>query len=96
MSRKMPAVVIPLVRTRRMAIARSFQNGRVSGRSYARFTALITEPIAPLATQTAARNPMRNAAFDVPPCESCCRPVMNPITPPGAIGSSSLLTSSKR
>src|SRR6266576_1964506 len=59
-SRKMPAVVIPLVTTRRIAIPRTFQKGRVSGRSYARLTALITEVIAPLATQTAPKKPIRN------------------------------------
>ena len=92
----MPAVVIPLVRTRTIAVARVFQKGRVSGRSYARLTALITEFIAPLAIQTAAKKPITNAAADVPPCESRCRLSMNVITPFGAIGSSSRVTSSNR
>jgi hypothetical protein len=57
---------------------------------------LITEVIAPLAAQTAPKKPIRNAATEVPPCVSCCRLVMNLITPFGAIGSSSCFTSSKR
>src|SRR5512132_4211974 len=53
-------------------------------------------PIAPLAAQTAPKKPITNAAADVPPLESCCRFVMNVITPSGAIGSSSSLTLSNR
>src|SRR5437763_289305 len=39
---------------------------------------------------------MTKAAAEVPPLLSCCRLVMNLITPPGAIGSRRRLTSSKR
>ena len=62
MSRKMPAVVIPLRTTRRIAIPRTFQIGRVSCSSCALFIALITDDIAPLAAQTAPTRPMRNAS----------------------------------
>src|SRR5436309_3135087 len=96
MSRKIPAVVNPLTTTRRIATARTFQIGRVSCRSTARFTALITDDIAPLAAQTAPKKPIRNAAAEVPPFESFCRLVMNLITPFGAIGSRRRFTSSKR
>src|SRR5437773_8569698 len=64
--RKTPAVVIPLETTSRIATPRTFQGGRVSCRSYALFTALIIEAIAPLAAQTAPRSPMMNAAADAP------------------------------
>ena len=51
---------------------RVFQNGRVSTRSYARLTALITAPIAPLAAQVAPAAPTTNATTDVPFDVSCC------------------------
>src|SRR5919197_1099680 len=56
----------------------------------------MTEPIAPLAAQTAPKKPITKAAADVPPPESACRLEMNLITPFGAIGPSRLFTSSKR
>src|SRR5215208_1927003 len=56
----------------------------------------MTDPIAPLAAQTAPKKPITNAAADVPPPESSCRLEMNLITPFGAIGSRSVFTSSKR
>jgi len=96
MRRKMAAVVIPLETTRRIARARTFQIGRVSCRSCALFKALIKEVMAPLAAQIAPKRPIANAAAEVPPGESCCNPLMNLITPFGAIGSSSCFTSSKR
>src|SRR4051794_36957480 len=96
MRRKMPAVVIPLAATRRIARARTFQIGRVSCRSCALFKALIMEVMAPLAAQIAPKKPIANAAADVPPGESCSKPLMNVITPFGAIGSSSSFKSSKR
>jgi hypothetical protein len=77
MSKKVPAVVSPLETTRRIATARTFQNGRVSCRSIAFLTALTTVPIAPLATQTAKKKPTAKAATEVPPCESFCRLPMN-------------------
>src|SRR6478736_6285687 len=52
--------------------------------------------MAPLAAQIAPKRPIANAAAEVPPGESCCKPLMNLITPFGAIGSSSRFTSSKR
>jgi hypothetical protein len=52
--------------------------------------------MAPLAAQTAAKNPIRNATVDALVPESCCSDEMNLITPPGAIGSSRRSTSSKR
>src|SRR5437667_12848312 len=64
MSKKIPAVVIPLETTRRIATPRTFHNGRVSGRSYAAFPALITDLIAPLAAHTAPATPIAKAPPD--------------------------------
>ena len=55
---------------------RTFQNGRVSTRSYARFTALTIVPIAPLAAHTAPSKPATNAITDALPCESFWSPSM--------------------
>ena len=57
-----PASTKPVMNTSSRAIARTFQNGRVSIRSYALLTALIIELIAPLAAQTAPKNPSTNAS----------------------------------
>ena len=69
-----------------IAVRRFFQNGRVSMRSYARLTALITEPIAPLAAHTAPAPPSTSAVMLAPPFESFCKPSMKWMTPCGEIG----------
>ena len=70
-SSSIPAVTMPEAITSTIEIRRTFQNGRVSIRSYALLTDLTTEPIAPEATQTAANRPITSATIEPPPPESC-------------------------
>ena len=68
-----PAITVTVTITSTIAMIRVFQNGRVSTRSQARLTALMTAFIAPLAAQTVPKAPITKARAEVLLDVSCCK-----------------------
>jgi hypothetical protein len=83
--RKSAAKAKPLASTRTIDVRRTFQNGLVSIRSYAVFTALITEFIAPLAAHTAPKAPSTTAKAEPDPWALFCAVSIASMTAPGAM-----------